>query len=101
PQSCGRHQRGIVHPRWVKQAKICGARLENSQLKRKDNIPSLKWKDNNLLTRDDGLEGKVALISGGSSGIGASLAVLYAKAGCDSVISYIESDGHDPQEVVK
>lgn len=54
-----------------------------------------------MLTRDDGLEGKVALISGGSSGIGASLAVLYAKAGCDSVISYIEADGHDPQVVVK
>ena len=37
----------------------------------------------------------------GSFGIGASLAVLYAKAGCDSVISYIEADGHDPQLVVK
>ena len=37
----------------------------------------------------------------GSFGIGASLAVLYAKTRCDSVISYIEADGHDPQLVVK
>src|SRR5699024_2356244 len=97
----GRHQREIVQAQWLKQAKICGARVENIHLRRKDKISSLKWKDNNLLTRDDGLEGKVALISRGSSGIGASLAVLYAKSGCDSVISYIESDGHDPQQVVK
>lgn len=54
-----------------------------------------------MLSRDDGLEGKVAVISGGSSGIGQALAVLYAKAGCNSVISYLESDPHDASETVK
>lgn len=33
------------------------------------------------LTRDDGLEGKVAVITGAASGIGRALAVSYAKGG--------------------
>ena len=33
------------------------------------------------MNRDDGLEGKVAVISGGGSGIGRALAVAYARAG--------------------
>src|SRR5699024_11756962 len=36
----------------------------------------------------------------GSFGIGASLAVRDAKAGCDCGVCYIEADGHDPQLVV-
>lgn len=53
-----------------------------------------------MLTRDDGLDGKVAVISGGSSGIGQALAVLYAQAGCNSVISYLDSDPHDASETI-
>ena len=34
-----------------------------------------------VLKRDDGLAGKVAIISGAASGIGQALAVCYAKAG--------------------
>lgn len=38
------------------------------------------------------LEGKVALITGGDSGIGRSIAVLYAKEGADVAISYLHED---------
>jgi 3-oxoacyl-[acyl-carrier protein] reductase len=38
------------------------------------------------MNRDDGLEGKVAVISGGGSGIGRALAVAYARAGAHTVI---------------
>lgn len=38
------------------------------------------------------LEGKVALITGGDSGIGRSVAVLFAKEGADVVISYLEEE---------
>jgi 3-oxoacyl-[acyl-carrier protein] reductase len=52
-------------------------------------------------TRDDGLQGKVALITGGSSGIGQALAVAYARAGATSVIGYYTGDPHDVNDTVK
>lgn len=53
------------------------------------------------MPRDDGLEGKAAVISGGSSGIGRALAVAYGRAGADSVIGYYPADPHDPDETVR
>jgi 3-oxoacyl-[acyl-carrier protein] reductase len=50
--------------------------------------------------RDDGLEGKVAVITGGASGIGRALAVAYARAGAHSVAGYFPSDPHDVAETV-
>jgi 3-oxoacyl-[acyl-carrier protein] reductase len=50
--------------------------------------------------RDDGLAGKVAVISGGVSGIGRALAVAYARAGVSSVLGYHPGDPHDPAEAV-
>jgi 3-oxoacyl-[acyl-carrier protein] reductase len=45
--------------------------------------------------RDDGLAGKVAVITGGASGIGQALAVAYARAGAHTVVGYFPGDPHD------
>ncbi|HEV2127646.1 MAG TPA: SDR family NAD(P)-dependent oxidoreductase, partial [Thermomicrobiales bacterium] len=46
------------------------------------------------------LEGKVALITGGDSGIGRAVALAYAREGADVVISYLSEDS-DAQETVR
>ena len=47
------------------------------------------------------LEGKKALITGGDSGIGRSIAVLYAMEGADSYIAYLPEEEEDAQETKK
>lgn len=44
------------------------------------------------------LQGKVALITGGDSGIGRSVAVLYAKEGADIAIVYLPEEQPDAEE---
>ena len=50
--------------------------------------------------RDDGLHGKVAVITGGASGIGQALAVSYARAGVRSVVGFYPGDPHDVDQTV-
>lgn len=50
------------------------------------------------------LKGKVALITGGDSGIGRAIAVLYAREGADVSIAYLpveEPDARETRRVVK
>ncbi|KAF2013782.1 NAD(P)-binding protein [Aaosphaeria arxii CBS 175.79] len=47
------------------------------------------------------LEGKKALITGGDSGIGRSIAILYAMEGADSFIAYLPEEEEDAQETKK
>ncbi|EXJ90760.1 hypothetical protein A1O1_03864 [Capronia coronata CBS 617.96] len=44
------------------------------------------------------LEGKKALITGGDSGIGRAIAVLYSMEGADSLIAYLPEEEEDAQE---
>ena len=44
------------------------------------------------------LKGRVALITGGDSGIGRSVAVLYAKEGADVVLVYLPEEQQDAEE---
>ncbi|WP_179756740.1 SDR family NAD(P)-dependent oxidoreductase [Kineococcus aurantiacus] len=46
------------------------------------------------------MEGKVAVITGGASGIGRALAVAYARAGAASVVGFFPGDPHDVGETV-
>jgi NAD(P)-dependent dehydrogenase (short-subunit alcohol dehydrogenase family) len=47
------------------------------------------------------LEGKCALITGGDSGIGRAVAVLYAREGADIAISYLPEEQSDAEETLR
>ncbi|BFZ55657.1 hypothetical protein PYCC9005_002698 [Savitreella phatthalungensis] len=47
------------------------------------------------------LKGKSALITGGDSGIGRAVAMLFALEGCDVTISYLEEEKEDAEQVKK
>src|ERR1051325_8931869 len=47
------------------------------------------------------LAGKVALITGGDSGIGRAVAVLFAREGADVAITHLPQEASDARETVK
>jgi NAD(P)-dependent dehydrogenase (short-subunit alcohol dehydrogenase family) len=47
------------------------------------------------------LEGKCALVTGGDSGIGRAVAVLYAREGADVAISYLREEHSDANETLR
>jgi NAD(P)-dependent dehydrogenase (short-subunit alcohol dehydrogenase family) len=49
----------------------------------------------------DRLRGKVALITGGDSGIGRAVAIAYAREGADVAISYLAEEEEDAQETAR
>lgn len=66
--------------------------------------PGIESKMNPLPTQpyeysgSDKLKGKVAIITGGDSGIGRAVAIAYAKEGANLVINYLEKEQSDAEE---
>ncbi len=54
-----------------------------------------------LTTLSRSIEGKVALVTGAASGIGAATARILAEAGADLALAWYPPDGHDIEPVVK
>jgi NAD(P)-dependent dehydrogenase (short-subunit alcohol dehydrogenase family) len=76
------------------EQKQSGVGLE-SQLDPKPRYQAAKYKAAGKL------EGKCALITGGDSGIGRAVAVMYAREGADVAISYLPEEQSDAEETLR
>jgi len=87
----------IERERMQKRQKRCPAQTEDRQpgTQRRMTPEPITIRDD---YRGSGkLEGRVALITGGDSGIGRAVAVHFAREGCDVAIGYLDEEG-DAQE---
>ena len=75
------------------------AQAQNKQPAHESEMTPSPIYDRDSYKGSDKLKGKVALITGGDSGIGRSVAVLYAKEGANVAISYL--DEHEDAEKTK
>lgn len=72
------------------------AQKQRTQPGREDRMKPVPLSENPMLLGSDRLHGRVALISGGDSGIGRAVALAFAREGADVAILYL--DEHDDAE---
>lgn len=111
-------QRGIVTKFWAKGINITDIKETGHQIPvhhqekpgLQADMPDPKPVSDHLPTDDGGyqlykaagkLKGKRAIITGGDSGIGRAIAILYAMEGASSLIVYLPQEEKDAQETKK
>jgi NAD(P)-dependent dehydrogenase (short-subunit alcohol dehydrogenase family) len=92
----------------MKEAEQEGARPENPMPEQHQPRPGIEGEMDprpQFLAPDykgsEKLKGKAALVTGGDSGIGRSVAVLYAREGADVAIVYTDAEQSDAEETAK
>jgi len=91
----GQFEQGYQVP--VQHQKAPGSQRDLDPVPLSDHIPTPDG-GSQLYKAAGKLEGRKALITGGDSGIGRSIAILYAMEGADSFIAYLPEEEKDAQE---
>jgi len=94
----GQFESGYKVP--VQHQKVPGLESKLDPLPQPDHIPTEDG-GSQLYKAAGKLQGKRALITGGDSGIGRAIAILYAMEGADSYIVYLPEEEKDAQETKK
>ncbi len=94
----GQFEQGYQVP--VQHQKLPGLQKDLDPQPQCDHLPTADG-GSQLYRAAGKLEGKKALVTGGDSGIGRSIAVLYAMEGADVMIAYLPQEEEDAQETKK